>query len=291
MRSILCLTWALLSMSALAFPADYGQFGYDISRPLGIRQKGTETSGTIAVRDITFDGAAGESIKAYMVVPQGSGPFAGILYVHWLGTPATSNRTEFLQEAKELAQQQGVVSLLVEMPWSQPRWFGQRKLDDDYDFSVRQVKNLRRALDVLLSEKEIDPKRIAYVGHDFGAMYGALLVGVDPRVHYAVLMSGTPVFSDWFLLNSDLAGAAREKYIATMAPLDPLNFVGQAKSVPILFQFASHDEYVSAERARLFAASARDPKQVMMYDAGHELNEAASADRMKWLTAKLETGK
>ncbi len=290
MRSILYLMWALFSMCALAFPADYSQFGYDSSRPLGIQEKGTETSGMFAVRDISFSGAAGESIKAYLVVPQGPGPFAGIVYVHWLGTPATSNRTQFLQEAKDLAQQQKVVSLLVEMPWSQPKWFPQRKLDDDYGFSVRQVKNLRRALDVLLSEKEVDPKRIAYVGHDFGAMYGALLIGVDPRIHYAVLMSGTPIFSDWFLLDSNLAGTAREKYIATMAPLDPLNFVGQARSVPILFQFAGHDEYVSAERANLFAASAHDPKQVMTYDAGHELNEAASADRVKWLTAKLGAG-
>ncbi len=290
MRSILHLLWALFSMCALAFPADYGLFRYDASSPLGIQQKGTETSGTIDVRDISFSGATGESIKAYLVAPQGSGPFAGILYVHWLGTPATSNRTEFLQEAKKLAQQRKVVSLLVEMPWSQPKWFRQRKLDDDYEFSVRQVKNLRRALDVLLSEKGVDAKQIAYVGHDFGAMYGALLLAVDPRVHYAVLMSGTPIFSDWFLLDSDLKGAAREKYIASMAPLDPLNFVGHAKSVPILFQFASHDEYVSAERAKLFAASAHDPKQVMTYDAGHELNEAAAADRIKWLTAKLGTG-
>ena len=44
------------------------------------------------------------------------------------------------------------------------------------------MKDLRRALDVLLAQPGVDPKRIAYVGHDFGAMYGAVLAGVDRRV-------------------------------------------------------------------------------------------------------------
>jgi len=126
------------------------------------------------------------------------------------------------------------------------------------------------------------------VGHDFGAMYGSLLAGTDPRVRYAVFMAATPVFSDWFLLGATIEGREREEYKATMAPLDPTNYAARKNSLPVLFQFSKHDEYVPEARAQLFFQSASAPKEVLWYDAGHELNAQAAADREKWLKDKLK---
>ena len=55
---------------------------------------------------------------------------------------------------------------------------------------------------------------MAYVGHDFGAMYGTLAAAVDPRVTHFVFMAGTASFSDWFLYGPKLEERARDRFVA-----------------------------------------------------------------------------
>lgn len=161
-------------------------------------------------------------------------------------------------------------------------------MKDDYNFSIRQVQNLRRAIDVLAHRPDVDPKRIAYVGHDFGATYGAVLLGVDARIRYAVLMAGTPILSEWFLLGSKIEGEERQAFIQKMAPLDPTNFIGKAKSVPLLLQFGTNDKFIAKDKAELFANSAREPKEFRWYEAEHGLNPQAETERMAWLETQLK---
>jgi dienelactone hydrolase len=278
----------LLVMTASAVAARQPNlFRYDPSQPLNIEEKAVESHDGFALHDIRFNDAAGQSMSAYLIVPQGNGPFAAILYVHWLGNPETSNRSQFLKEAEEVAQH-GAVALLVDMPWSVPGWFRNRDTKDDYNFSIRQVQNLRRALDLLTRRPEVDAKRVSYVGHDFGATYGAMLLGVDHRIHCAVLMAGTPILSDWFLLGSKIEGAERDAFIKKMALLDPVNFLGKADSVPLLLQFATEDRFIPKDKAELFASAAREPKDFRWYDAQHELNDQAASDRVVWLESQLK---
>jgi dienelactone hydrolase len=209
-----------------------------------------------------------------------------VLFVHWYGPPApTSNRTQFIPDAIDLAKT-GVVSLLIDTPWSRPEYFEERKREGDYARSVQQVKDLRRALDVLLSFPGIERERIAFVGHDFGAMYGTLAAAVDPRVKFFVFMAGTQSFSDWFLYGPKPPEDEKQKFIAEMAPLDPIKYLPKLK-MPILFQFAKEDEHVTKERAEALAAAANEPKTVRFYDADHELNEAARGARLTWLKEQL----
>jgi hypothetical protein len=47
------------------------------------------------------------------------------------------------------------------------------------------------------------------------------------------------------------------------------------------------DPYVPTASADAFVAAARDPKTTIWYEAGHELNAKARADRLAWLEEKL----
>src|SRR5260370_22006717 len=49
---------------------------------------------------------------------------------------------------------------------------------------------MRRGVDVLLARGDVDPKRIAFVGHSYNAGIGALLSGLDRRFKCFVLMAG-----------------------------------------------------------------------------------------------------
>jgi predicted esterase len=260
-------------------------FEYDRAAPLDVKEIGTELRDDAAIRDITFVGLT-DPIKAYIVTPAaGSRSLAGLLYVHWLGERATTNRTEFLNEAVALANQ-GIVSLLVDTMWAEPKWYEKRVPEEDYDHAVRQVIELRRAMDLLLSQQGVDPRRIAYVGHDFGCMYGVVMGAVDRRASTYVLMTGTPHFIDWFLFShqpKDLPA-----YRAQLAPLDPVRFVGQLAPATVFFQFASNDEYINGAASAEFYAAAKPEKHLATYDAGHDLKKAeATSDRVAWLMRRL----
>lgn len=278
---------ALLLASPLA--AAEPSFDYDRTALLNLTETGRETRDGALVRDITFIGVK-DPVNAYLVAPAaGPGPFAAILYVHWLGEPATTNRTQFLREAEALAGS-GVVSLLVDAMWSKPKWYSQRIPEEDYANSVRQVIELRRAMDLLLAQPGVDPKRVAFVGHDYGAMHGIIMGGVDRRACTYVLMAPTPHFIDWALYARQPKDL--ETFKRQLAPIDPVNFTALVAPAPVFFQFANKDEYVSASAAAAFYAAAVSRKQMATYAAGHDLHTPeVAADRLAWLMRELAPGR
>src|SRR6185369_13825923 len=109
--------------------------------------------------------------------------------------------------------------------------------EEDKAQAAHQVKEIRRAMDLLLAQPNIDAKRVAFVGHDFGAMYGMIASALDPRAKTYVFMAATPHFIDWFLFArkpKDL-----EAYKADIATIDPVLYVPKLAPAPIFFQFAN----------------------------------------------------
>jgi fermentation-respiration switch protein FrsA (DUF1100 family) len=117
-------------------------------------------------------------------------------------------------------------------------------------------------------------------------MYGTIAAAVDPRVTRFVFMAGTASFSDWFLYGPKLEGEARDRFIAELAPLDPVKWVPKLRG-PLLMQFADNDEHVSTARREQLAAAAPKGADVRVYKAGHELNESATTERLAWLRRTL----
>jgi len=261
-------------------------FAYDRGRPFDVTVVGSEPRGGAVVTDLTYSTLTRTRRAASLVTPAKASPGGkpGILFVHWYEPPnPTSSRKEFLPDAVELAGD-GVVSLLVDTMWSDPEWFVNRDPATDLGHSIEQVKELRRALDVLASRPGVDPSRLSYVGHDFGAMYGAIVAGLEaPRLKAFVFMAGTQSFSDWFLLWPKRDEAVRRQVIAALASLDPPRHIATAGALPMLFQFATRDKFVTKAAAEAVVAGAMGPKDVRWYDAEHELNADATRDRLAWL--------
>jgi len=263
-------------------------FDYDAAVSLDVRTVGTRTHDDWIGTELTYCPLPDRRRAAYVVQPTGESPHAGLLYVHWYEPAApTSNRTEFFSEAQTMAQR-GAVSLLIEAPWSDREWFLKRTQADDYRASIDTVIELRRAMDLLLVQPGVDAKRVGYVGHDFGAMYGVIMGSVDPRPCCYVLMAGTPRLSDWFLYYPQLAGAAREAYVESMRDLDPIRRIASLAPAPLLFQFGEEDRHVPVARAEAFFQAAGQPRQLTWYDAGHELGERATSDRVAWVSERLD---
>ena len=262
-------------------------FRYDSRSPVNVKEVSSEQRGDVTVRDVTFSPETGREVKAYLVVPKGSGPFAGILWVHWLGEEK-SNRTQFLDEAVALAPK-GTVSLLVDAMWSTPKWFGNRVPEKDYENSIRQVIDLRRAVDLLLAQSNVDKTRIGFVGHDYGAMYGMLMAGVDQRISTFVFIAATQSLNDWAFLGPQPKSKAA--YLKQNSNLELTDYLRQVKVASKLFQFGKGDFYVSQADAAVLFAAAPEPKQRKLYEASHkmELSEIAR-DRDEWLVRQLKLG-
>ena len=136
---------------------------------------------------------------AELISPENEGSYAAILYMHWYEPESeNSNRSQFKDEAAEMARG-GAVCLLAETLWSDPDFFIKRTQHDDVQNSIEEVVNIRRATDLLLSQPNVDTRRFAYVGHDFGGMYGVLAGSLDQRPAHYVVMAATPRFPDWYL--------------------------------------------------------------------------------------------
>jgi dienelactone hydrolase len=272
------------------------QFSYDASAPLDVKEGKVETRDEILIKDLTYISPKGGRVSAYLVVPPGKGPFAALVFGHWgLGL-----RSEFLPEALMYAEA-GVVSLLPDYPWS--RTGDSRKTVDDIehpendrDTYIQAVIDLRRGIDLLQSLPIVDAKRIGYVGHSYGAQWGAILSAADKRLRTCVLIGGVAAGEDiWNSPDPDLTAykskinaETLKKYIEVNSVLDAIRYVPHAAPTPLLLQFGRYERYFDEASMKRYEKASSDPKKVLWYDTGHELNDVqAYIDRAAWLQQYL----
>jgi pimeloyl-ACP methyl ester carboxylesterase len=233
------------------------------------------------ISDVNVDGA-----DAYLVEPAAEPGGSALLFLHWFDTEAPDgNRTQFLDEAAELAREHGVVSILPQgrFPWaSEPT-----DAEADATRIRAEVSGHRAAVDLLEAHPGIERGRIGLVGHDFGAMHGVLLAADDPRIAAAVLIAATPRWGDWFLPFWEIAGD-RHDYLRALDALDPISRIGEVSPRPVCLQFARHDFFIAAMTGLELHRAAGDPKQMHAYDGDHAVRAPeARADRASFLASAL----
>jgi dienelactone hydrolase len=234
--------------------------------------------GPASTRDVSFAGAASDSVSALLVAASAPPLHAGLLFLHW----GFGDRTSFAAEALALAPC-GVTSLLIDAPGSGERR-GPRIPARDASlvraYAEQLLGDLARALDFLCAQPGIDPARIGYVGHSLGATIAPAFLAREPRVRAAVLMAGTGALSRLWL------SGRNEEAARSLEDLDGVRCLPRV-SAALLFQFAERDEFIARADADAQIAAAREPKQVLHYECGHELDARALQDRARWLGAQL----
>src|SRR5437870_4822851 len=285
----------LATSIAIAIAQNAGHFDYDAKAPLGLTEVGVEHRAAADVHDITYASPRDGRVPAYLVVPKGRGPFAAVIWGHWYWQNSSMrNRREFLDEAIALAGT-GVVSLLTDGPVARPGHVESKDPLDERiatDF-IQQVVDMRHGVDLLLARRDVDPRRIAYVGHSYNANVGALLSGVDRRFKAFVLMAGS--MSDELTQNTKEFKEFRQKigpekldpFVAKYSYLDQGKYVSHAAPAVVFLQFATQEKFLTAERAKQHAAIVSEPKVFKLYEAPHALNAEARRDRIQFLIEQL----
>ncbi len=279
---------------------------YDHKLAFDQQQAGVQDRNGIKVYDLSYavptgDRAAaigpnGGRVTAYLVVPPDKGPFPAVVYGHWcMPGSAQMNRTEFLDEALVLAHS-GVISLLTDHVIARPGYVADSTPlnTGQIDVLVQQVVNMRRGADLLLARKDVDSKRLAYVGHSCNAEVGGFLSGIDKRFRAVVIMAGP--LSDEVNLKSKFYQDYRQKvgpekfdaFVAKYSWTDPGKYVSHSVGIAKLLQFATDEPVLNPERAREYLPYVSEPRTLKIYQAPHALNADATRDRIAFLAAQLK---
>jgi dienelactone hydrolase len=271
---------------------------YDASAPLDLAEDAppqVDADG-VSVQDVSWASPGGGRVSAWLVVPPGSGPFAGLVYLHGSET----NRDDFRDEAVAMAHG-GAVSLVVDAPFARTGESRHNYLlnfglpERERDMTVQAIVDLRRAYDLLASRPDVDPTRLGFVGHSWGASAGAVLAAVDQRPAALVLLSGRPTWTGFLRESTDgwvdsyreLVGPEKwETYLRVMAPFDALAVAGELDGGRIYLQYGRTDDVVPTSVSQALLDALPDAK-ADLYDAGHALDDAATADRAAWLVERL----
>jgi pimeloyl-ACP methyl ester carboxylesterase len=261
--------------------------------PLDVREAATEMRGDVRVVDLSYASPRGGRVPAWLVLPAGSERHPAALFVH----PGQGDRSTFLDEAVELARR-GVAGLLVGAPSTRaeyqdsPRFFDGQAERAEW---TQLIVDVRRGLDLLAARAEIDPQRLAYVGHSLGATAGGVLAGVEHRPRAWVLMAGLPSYSQRHEFSHPRTLAALDRlvtpdeqraYAEALEPIDAVHYLRDARGA-FLLQFARRDEFIAPRDAALYTRATPEPKTVLWYDTDHFFNAQARRDRDAWLLRAL----
>jgi dienelactone hydrolase len=307
MKSFLCAVF-LLTSAAVAQEDDsqlLHHWDYDTRAPLNIKQAGIRERDGVTVYDLAFSSPVGDRspevgpnggvVTAYLVVPAGKGPFPAVIYGHWcMPGSEKKNRNEFLDEAIVLAHS-GVLSLLPDHVTVHPGFVEDNAPMNEQQIAVevQQDVNLRRGADLLLGRKDVDPKRIAYVGHSCDGTAGGFLSGIDKRFQAFVIMAGdlsievdksTKGFQEY---RQKVGPEKLDAFMSKFAWMDGGKYVSHAAPAAMFLQYATDEPFLNAETAKRYFEIVSEPKKLKIYDAPHALNAEATRDRIAFLAEQL----
>ena len=271
----------------VATAADRNLYSYDVNAPLNLQKTVESMISGVEVSTMSFTSPDGGLVTGLMWDPvTRSGARPGMVLMH--GHP--SKARDMTNIAQSYAQY-GAVVIAIDAPFAR-RGGAMTLLPQDAAEQIQVIKDLQRAVDVLRSRPNVDDDRIAYVGFSWGGATGALFVGIERRLKAAALVVGHPgqvshaTGPEGFKNIFNLPCARRAAWIRAMAPTEPIRFVRYA-NVPLLIQNGRFDEFIPVYEAEELHAAAPEPKTVLWYAAGHNLNQQAVTDRLNWLREKI----
>jgi hypothetical protein len=226
---------------------------------------------------------ANNTVHAWWLVPaERVGRVPTVVLLHSLGI----RRPELeMGLARELVRN-GITVFLMTLPYHMqrtPPGYGSGDLILAGDIAllreagVQATWDVRRAVDWLQRQPEVDPDRIALVGISLGAILGATALASEPRLHSAVLILGgadlAHVLWDSILAIRARARLRREGYTLErlreeLAPIEPLNLLTPEHGEKTFVIGARFDIVVPTEDTEKLIRALGNPK-VLWLNTGH----------------------
>jgi len=180
-------------------------------QPLELRRPQTPTKPyPYREEDVSFsNSAAGVTLAGTLTLPKGTGPFPAALLIAGSGPndrdEALASHRPFLVLADHLTRN-GIAVLRYDK-----RGIGKSTGSTDKATTVDLAADAQAGIAYLKTRKEIDPAKIALIGHSEGAMIAPLIASRTKDVAWVVLLAAPATFGEETLLNqSALIGKAAD---------------------------------------------------------------------------------
>lgn len=255
-------------------------FGYNKALPLLATEQAGADVGGYKTWKISYYSINNQQVPAVLVLPtvKEGEHVPCVIVMHGLGQKKEDLAVFWPQLAKE-----GYAVFAIDA-----QFHGERKKmplelfgSDPYstrDLLRQTVVDLRRAIDYLETRKEIDPRRIGYLGFSMGGILGSMTAAVDSRIQAPILaLAG----GDWKLMfeNSKLPNADKARKAATaestkeslklLDPVDPIHWVRLISPRPVLFINGDRDTIVPVVSAKALQDAAGPEKEIFPYKGDH----------------------
>lgn len=210
-----------------------------------------------------------KKVTGLLSLPKNSAsPLPVIILMHGLGD---NKSVDYVSYGNDLFLKNGYAVLRID--FSQ---HGERK-NDVYDFSLtgsyknwsrdiisQTVFDLRRAVDFIETRKELDSQKIGYYGISLGGITGTIFCGVESRIKVPIVALAGGQLN--LLYEKEALSKEAKDFVSI---IEPLNFVKEIAPRPFLMLNAKNDEIVPPLMSNLLYNGAKEPKEIIWYDAKH----------------------
>ncbi|MBL8177794.1 MAG: alpha/beta fold hydrolase [Bryobacterales bacterium] len=171
-------------------------------------------------RKLRYEAEPGDFVPAWLLIPHASPKLPAVLCLHQTtrigkDEPAGLGGKPNLHYAHELAEQ-GFLTLAPDYPN-----FGEYSFDPYsrgyLSATMKGIFNHIRAIDILSSLPQVDPRRIAVCGHSLGGHNSLFVAAFDTRIRAAVTSCGFTSFPKYY--NGNLTGWSHKGYMPRIAEI------------------------------------------------------------------------
>jgi dienelactone hydrolase len=254
-------------------PNTVGGILYEKKTALEVTEKPLSENKLDAMRmiGVTYASVNQAKVPGTLVLPPNSSkPMPTVLLLHGLG--GSKKDLQLLQMA---LSGKGYASLAIdvaghgERPKIGGKELGDLTLEEIRTTVAQTVQDLRRAVDYLETRKEVDQKRIGFMGVSLGSIIGGVFIGNEPRIACAALWAGGGDWGDLLTQSRhpfaqkirEKNGNDAEKINKILGDVDPLYTIGKFAPRPLYFLNGQSDTIVPpTSTEKLVRAAGRSPK-------------------------------
>ena len=236
--------------------------------PLDPTEKVIATTDDYTLYRIEFNGIkAGTRVPANLYIPRKSdfkAPYPAVLLQY--GTGGSKN-TNYIVAIGKLAVAKGLAVLTIDSPDRGERSGKEAPKTSFFDMRFFQyLGDYSRATDYLASRKDLDPKRIGYIGISWGAITGVTYCAHDPRIQVVASLVGGGNFAGL------IPGGAPEELVNKTKAFDPYYNIALIAPRPLLLVNVNRDQLVPRIMAEALQRAAPSYAKKVWLDCDHFFN-------------------
>jgi len=217
-----------------------------------------------------------------------------LLFLHGFG-----GRKEDVVNFGEVAESLGFSMLAIDA-----KGHGDRKsafigapVQELLGFLVGSIVDNRIAIDIATRNGWVGEGKLILVGTSMGGILGGVIAGVDQRLSGAALYVAGGDLMEILkrgkhpMVSQIVSGIPQfmfSLFKGQVANIDPINYIDRISPRPLLLQLGKDDKYVPFDCGMKLFERAKEPKDLVVHDSGHDLpREKALSETINWMRKRF----